>query len=374
MVVSAFLTRLIAKKISLRSKDESGLALLMTVFVLALASILVMDFSYRMRFDTRTSRAYCESIQAEYILKSTLNFARLLLELPKLDGINEDWLGEPWALIGSAPTLPISDFQGNTRLIIVDEEGKIDINSIADPPTPNPNPHGGSLVEATNPQAQEKANPLQESSLFWKNSVREIFIAAGFISESYDPEQYRTLGNLAYEAGQQVAIIHDWIDPDDTSYSNISFDGEGIESSSNSDMFFDRPLKSLTELQLVPGMTAERVRRIAPFIRVSDQPSAIIRRINVNTAPYEVLIAVGFSESQAAELAQQRLNLPITKDILYPLVLGDPLLAKHTKVTSSEFSVISRVAMPNVTKWLHAIVSVHGTQQRGTRVKSVKYY
>lgn len=343
--------------------EESGVALLLTVFVLSLATILVVEFGRRARYDLRQSRRFSESIQAQYMLKSTLNLGRVLLELPKPDGITEDWLGAPWALISAAPSLPISGFVGEPRITITDSDGKIDLNTVASRTGPNSTPQqGGSGLVA-------------DPTLYWKNSLRNLFLNQGFRREQYPPEQFRTLGNTAYEAGDQVAIIQDWIDNDTQSFSSAAFNGEGIESSAERSWFYNRPLNTLSEILLIPGFTAERLARIAPFVRVSAARGVTARRINVNTAPFEVLQALGFNGSQALEITQERTNLPITQNILRQLTEGDPQLSSATKVTSTEFNIFARVRMATLTKWLKADVVVRGSSNsRRSQVVSLEFY
>ena len=346
----------------------------MTVFVVALATILVIDLGYRMRFDMRASRAFSEGIQGEYILKSGLSLGRALLELPKLEGINEDWLGEPWAIVASAPSLPISGVQGDPRLTIVDEEGKIDLNWILEQQSQNTGATGQNTFSGFN--SSPTTNPTAaatEVPLYWKNTLRNLFEDVGFTREQFDPEQFRTPGNVSYPPADQVAVLQDWIDTDTNSYGNASFNGEGVESPQSKTLFYNRPLKNLMELAAVPGMTRERIRLIAPYVRVSPIPSAATQRqININTAPYKVLVAIGFPESQALEIVQQRQNLPYTKEMLDTLVEGDVQLKRFTKVSSTEFSIYCRVVMPNTTKWLHAIVTAQGTQKRKTVVRQLE--
>ncbi|MCB0358959.1 MAG: general secretion pathway protein GspK, partial [Bdellovibrionales bacterium] len=298
-----------------------------------------------------------ETIQAEFVLKSELNLARLLLQVPKLDGIREDWLGEPWALIGAAPNLPISGFAGEPRLMIVDDTGKLDVNSI----------HRGGPGSTSGVEDQQ--------SLFWKNALRALFERRGFTAEQYDAKAFRTPGNTAYDPADQVAVISDWIDADKQSYRTAGFDGEGFESTAPKGFFYNRPLKSLNELLLVPGMTAERVARIADVVSVSTIPSAASRQININTAPLDVLLAIGFPEGQATEIVQERLNLPITQEILATLVEGDQQLRQVTRVTAREFSIYGRVVMPNVTRWVYAKATVSGGGlQRNARIQNIQFY
>ena len=344
------------------TKQQDGFALIMTVFVLALATILVVDFSQETMTYQRNTRAQTEKIQAEYLLKSTLNVAKLLLEIPKLqitDGettrtVREDYLGEPWALVSSIPALPLP---GSPRLAIVDESGKIDINSINGVTTSQSN-------QAAN-QAAQSQNAQGNISLadYWKNTLSELLSNRGFNRETYDEELNRTVGSVSYAAADQVAVIHDWVDTDSKSHSNAAFPGEGIESFSEKSWFYNRPLRTVPELAMVPGFTLERLQRIAPFVRVGRSGFSSAARVNVNTAPVEVLLAMGFPESQVVEITQNRVSEPITAQTLSAIVAGDTFLSRATTVSSREFSAYARVELNNTTRWAKALISVQGSSQ-----------
>ena len=315
-------------------------------------------------------RSFSEGVQADFVLKSGLSLGRVLLELPKQNGIQEDWLGEPWALIASTPSLPISGIIGEPRIMVVDEGGKININGIVEEANKT-----GSNPFAALAQASAVAAGGTTDADYWKNALREVFVQSGMKSQQYPEAQHRTLGNVGFAPDQQVAVIHDWIDADNKSHSSASFDGEGIESSADPTWFYNRPLKSLTELLLVPGMTAERLGRVAPFVHVSLLPSNQSISVNINTAPLPVLIAMGFPPGQAQEMVDQRTNLPITADILNTLIAGDPQLRRFARLTSNEFSIYCRVVMPNTTHWLRASITVQGTgNSRKTVVKSQEFF
>ena len=332
----------------------------MTVFIVALATILVMDFAEETLRYQRSARNYSERIQADFMLKSAINLSRVLLEVPKFEGIKEDWLGEPWALIAAAPSLPISGFIGEPRLMIVDESGKINLNAIASTASSSTNPFAGlSETPPTTPGEATGATPTQDDKPnFWKNAVNELFTNFGFRREQYAENEYRTLGNQGFEASDQVAVLNDWIDADSDSHHSAAFPGEGIESSADKAWFYNRPFRTLSDLLLVPGMTLDRLARIAPYVRVSRDSDS---KVNVNTAAPEVLLALGFQESQVVEMVQERTNLPITTELLKNLVEGGGQLEKATGVTSREFSVYAQVKMPNVTRWARATVTVQGS-------------
>ena len=361
--------------------DESGLALLITVFVIALGTVLVMNLQYGARFDQQASRSFSEEIQADFVLKSGLVFGRMLLELPKEDGGTEDWLGDdwaqfdPWIIVAVDPALALP-FPAEPRLKIVDEDGKVDLNWILERSRPNQpqNPASDPGSEDNSAESAGGNDATNDPALFWKNTLRELFAKSGFQRELYPAEQYRTFGNTAYSADQQVAVIHDWLDKDSLSYSSANFNGEGIESGADRSWFYNRRFQALTELLLVPGMTLERLGRIAPFVRVSATTSRSTR-INVNTAPPELLLAIGFPETIVNEIVVGRETGPISKEDLNTLIEGDVQLPQYTKLSSNEFSIFSRVSMPSTRRWLRAVVATTGTgSRRRTRLRLVEFY
>ncbi|MFN8391072.1 MAG: type II secretion system protein GspK [Bdellovibrionota bacterium] len=357
--------------------EQSGFALLLTVFVIALATILIMDFAEDVEAFQRSARGYSEQVQATLMLKSALNLGRLLVEAPKPeDTKDQDWLYEAWNNIGAVPSIPLEGLMGELRIMIVDEDGKIDINAIQGPGVGTPG-FGTPPIGASNPTGGAGgAAPLLDNPSFWRNALKELFTRQGFVREQFQPDAHRTLGNVGYEAGDQVAIISDFIDRDSESFHAPTFEGDGIEGGSNKAWFFNRPIRTVAELANVPGMTLERLQQIAPYVRVSQSITGVGNSINVNTAPLEVLLALGIPDSQAQEIAQRRLSFPFTKQILSTLVAGDPNLANRLKVNSSEFSVIARVIMPTRTFWLRATLAVQqsGANARKAITRSMEFY
>lgn len=358
--------------------DEKGFALILTIFIVTLTTIIVLDFASETLAYQRTSRMYSERIQADYILKSAINLAQVLLEVPKAEGVREDWLGEPWALISAVQTLPIAGLPGEpeVRLQITDESGKINLNSIysgnglagglgGQPGFMTPN--DPSLIGG-----QPSGQGLIDPTSTWKNALRMLFQQRGIVRESYDSKKLRTLGDRGFDADDQVAVIHDWIDPDSQSHISAEFPGNGLESSADKTWFYNRQFRTLSELPLVPGMTLERSARIGPYVRAGRNTAS---RINVNTAPLEVLIAIGFSESQALRIVEERAKDPIGQDELALLVEGDQQLSRITTITSSEFTAYARVKMPNVERWAKAFISVSGGPggSRRATVQSIEF-
>lgn len=331
------------------NNQESGFALLLVTFIIALVSILVIDFTEEINAYQNSSRQYVEKIQAGLILKSSVALARAILELPKPDKYkDQDWLSEPWNTISASNSIPLEGFIGELKLMIVDESGKIDINSISSKNLIPPNP----------------ANPtLNDPDIFWKNSIKDLLTNLGFKKEQFDKNSYRTLGNQTYDPSTQIAIIDDWIDKGDISYHTTDFDGDGIESSAEKTWFFNRPLKSISELAYIPGMTLEKIQKSAPFLKASASNTfGNNSRININTAPYEVLIALGFPQDIALDVIKfQPGQSPAYNNSSLNDLLSSPLLSQlngKLDVKSDEFSLYSRVKMPRQTYWLKSIIKI----------------
>lgn len=352
-----------------RDGDE-GFALLLVTFVIALATIIVMEFTDEIESFQRSSRSYSEQVQATLMLKSAVNLAKLLIEAPKPDDTkDEDWLYEAWNNIGSVPSIPLEGLIGELRLAIVDEDGKIDLNAIQGFGGSTPGPGGVPVSPVPIPGQQgQTGTPLLDNTSYWRNTLKELFTNAGFGREQYQANQYRTLGNVGYEAADQVAVIADWMDRDHDSFQLQGFTGNGVEGQSDRAWYYNRPLKSLAELAMVPGMTLERVQRIAPFVRVSQSVGGISNAVNINTAPYEVLVAMGFQPGDAEAIVTKRLSAPYTKDILPTLTAGDQNLANRLKAKSGEFSAYARVIMPTRTFWVRAVIAA---QQAGAGRKAL---
>ena len=347
-----------------RHHNERGVALLMTIVIIAIASILVMDLTFRARYDHRHARAFSEGVQGDYILKSGVSIGRILLEVPKLPGSNGDNLGEPWAVAAAFPNVIPTEIAADTRLAIVDEDGKIDLNAPVSVGSSQPPPG------STQPPGQGGQAGQGGATTYWQDVETSLFQKLGFVREPYDARENRTRGNTGLDAATQVAVIDDWVDRDRDSFSGAGR-GAGLAPQAPKQWFLNRPLKSMSELLLVPGISLERASRIAPFVKAGNGG---FPRININTAPSEVLLALGVPESSVSEiLAAQSKGLD--DQTLNALTAGLPQLRSATKLNSNNFSIYVRAEMPNVTRWVKAYVTAQGgAQQRKTQVVKQEFY
>lgn len=330
----------------------------MAIFMIAIATIIVFDFMTSTNNYQRRMRAFVEDVQGIASVRSAANLAALIISAPKPpETKNEDWLSDPWAAVASTPTIPLEGISGTLRMTIVDEDGKIDLSNITD-------------------QSSGAAASITTGAGYWRNVLNELFGMTGLAPRNYDRDSSTTLGDVAFPPKTQIATIVDWIDRDKEPFRDTVLSTDGIESTGNAAWFFNRPLRNIWELTYVPGMTYERVRKLSQFIRVSGTPGGG-SRVNVNTAPFPVLVAMGFPAAQAQNIMEKRLQFPFDNELLNAEIAGYPQLSGKLKTNSGEFSALVRVKLPVRTVWGRALIKAQapsGTQLRKTNIKSLELF
>ncbi|HEY3490903.1 MAG TPA: type II secretion system minor pseudopilin GspK [Candidatus Deferrimicrobiaceae bacterium] len=256
-----------------RLRSRSGIALLITLLTLVLIVTIVFEI-FRVSMRSAQSSAFArDSIRASLLAEAGTQAAIIAL---REDARNNsfDTLDEIW----SRASPPIDLGPGLVTVTIVDQERKINLNDLIGPK--------GTVG------AQDK-----QVAVFRK-----------------------LLENLALDPTIADSIV-DWLDADDSTRAG------GAESSyyqslknpykAKNDLF-----DTVEELRLVRGVTPEVYRKLEPFVCVSAQGS----RINLNTAPKEILMSLSADEDErnggtldavmADRLIQYRRDTPFR--------LGDP--------------------------------------------------
>lgn len=248
----------------LSRREESGLALIMVMFIVALASMLVVNVTYSTYLGTRMAMTAEKSVQAEYMLKSALNYARVLIKEDKtteVDSIKDVWgkytLGIPLQqedfINFSLPDVPI--------LLEVGAEGaKFNLRTLA------PASFGGGTSDVM------------------RDSLERLFALLKVGSE-YDGEVWYAPNGQAFEftSKQMIANLIDYVDPDELPYDESGFTGvEGPNS-----FFPNVDIERLEQLAAVPGFTASRVSKIIPYLSTSD-----LGQVNINLAAKPVIMSL----------------------------------------------------------------------------------
>jgi hypothetical protein len=213
-------------------------------------------------------------IQAEYYLKSLVNFAAGLIKADSTPDI--DATGDPWGPYVNGLEIPQSI---QAALGIADPGVRIFLEI---------RPSNAALrVDNTN-----LVGTLQPK-------MRDILAR---LFNLVLPEKLQSaedhLGRFprSFSINDMAANLIDYFDADKEAYNEDGF--TGIESEDNQDIFrSEGKISSVKELSRIPGFTPERLRYLAPYLAVSGDD-----RININVAGPKMIQAL--SKDISADMAQ----------------------------------------------------------------------
>ena len=238
---------------------EQGSVTVTALIVVSVATVLLAGLMWRQQVDVRILENARDKIQAEYLQRAALDFARLIL-LEDQRTSSSDHLGEAWAL-------PLAD--GKVADFLKSAEVPDEINKVT---------LSGQLNDAQG---------LFNLSNLWDRSIQQANPVGIKIYE-------RLLEALGLDKGLALLTAQLVVQR-------------------------DLPLYDLEGLLKFPGYSPEVIERLRPFVVIL--PSAT--PINANTAPVEVLMATvtGLSRSAAINFVTQRsISPPKTLDELNTLM------------------------------------------------------
>jgi len=307
----------------------------MVHFVVALSSIIITQLTYTGSLDTSLHLYSKRSLEAEYLLKSTINFGRAIL---KTDVSPEDTERDFWAPFLTGLELPrevlnIEDPAVRIELEIRPEEGKLPLRSLV-----------------SGRRGNEK----------WRDVFVRFFRKMGFDDDNL-PDESGLFPGRVFNASEVVANLIDYMDPDNENYQANEFP-LGLESTLEKDVFANQHIRWLGELHNVPGMNQSRIRRISPFLTSFGSG----RRININLAPQLVLESlspeIGPAEIEAI-LEIRRSETPFdnkNRKVLLSQIIGADIydeIASMIDVQSRWFQIIAKVDYGASTSFMRAYVS-----------------
>jgi general secretion pathway protein K len=218
--------------------NERGLALVIVLAVVALLTIMVTEFTFNTQLDQHRTRNAVHALQAQLLARSGINLAEGFLMLDpetKWDAYSEEWFPQ---MVEFCRDLEV-DSTMRLRCTVRDESGKININN-------------------TKEQRRRVESQAVSASAVLRDAMRCLFAGRNIDVEVVDRlADYWQQEPPPREDGTQGTI------PDFT---------------------------SLEDFGATFGLSSSDVRKLRPV--VTAQPRALLPRINVNTAPREVLAAV----------------------------------------------------------------------------------
>lgn len=199
---------------------QEGIALILTLVVIALLSVLVLEFNYLMRVEASMAKNYADGLKAHYLARSGINLALFLIE-KKDDPKYEEKIKD---LAISAITVPLGE--GEVVFQVSDEGGKINVNH------------------------------LKKDGKLDRKRVEAMLELCDILNEQYE----RPLFSYGI-----VAAIIDWVDADDEveildfvlTGENEGAEREYYENLEHPYQVKNAPFDTLRELLLVRGINEE---------------------------------------------------------------------------------------------------------------------
>lgn len=244
---------------------QSGIALVIVLWMLSLLIILATGYSRMVRIETGLTANLVHSSQAKAIAEAGVWQTITELLKPKID--------QQWKTDGTSYSFEFK--QGTVNLNIIEESGKIDLNTA---------------------RSELLYGLIQSIDIPEEDSLK-------FLQTILD---WRDQDNLVRNHGAE-----------DDDYQRLDYN-YGAK---------DGLFNSLDELQLVIGMTTETFNKLKPALTIhSHQPG-----INPNSAPREALLAIpGISEIQVDDFIQSRSDI-IDTQTPAPLIGIDSKYLSKTK-------------------------------------------
>lgn len=283
--------------------DERGMALLLTLLVTIILSVVVLEFNYLMRVRATLSGHLVDDLKARTVADAGVQTAKaVLLNDVLADSESDsmvDALDEDWAL-----EIELETQTSETKAYISDEMSKLNLNRLVE------RAENELDIESTNAKIVENVRRLFESLML-------------------DP-------NL-------VDAIVDWIDENDEEQP-FGAESSYYESLDSPVRCKNGPLDSVEELLLMEGFDkeilygSEDVPGLAEFVTVCGEQGG---RVNINTAPEEVIAAVLNNESVASAIVGMREEAPFEGAADMAARFPDAKLSEKFTTQSSFFMVSS---------------------------------
>jgi general secretion pathway protein K len=296
-------------------RGEKGFALILTLIVTALMVAALVEMIHQVYVDISLSRGYRDGQQASLLAESGVIGGVKLLQL-SLQGKEYTSLNDVWAT-----PVKLDDETGNLEVSVVEESGRINLNSLV--------------------QQNGTVEPFTQSALM-------------------------RLGKRLQIPDDSWIALADWLDSDDQTRSG------GAEAT------FYRSLKppyaarngnlaTITELSLVKGFTPENIAKIKPFITIhSDPAGAPLSQVNINTASKEVLTALddGLDERMAGRILEERRLKPFQYTGELSRIPGGETISQRlvgkVSVKGSLFRITSIARVKDSARTVESVIRLSG--------------
>jgi general secretion pathway protein K len=331
--------------------DDSGMALVLTLLIVTLVSVVVLELNYLMRVEVHASANFRDGVKSYYLAKSGVTVTRELLsrniqEFEELKNI---------LLAGGTHTLTIGE--GSVTVRVIDEAGRINVNALIFE-TGAAQPAAG----ARPPQGQQSSQQGEAQTVSpWIQIMQDLFQRLGI-----DPAL--------------VGGIIDWVDIDDVTTGSGGAESSYYRGLEKPYMARNGAMETIAELRLIRGFTDEAflklgARRVGGIIDPATNlyltalplPQGGGWRVNLNTAAPALLASLTREVGQFADaIVQQRAQHHIEKitDLQQLGVSGEALqdFERLGTLTSQYYTVEARGSAGDMVKQITGLIQIGGNQ------------
>ena len=287
-------------------RNERGIALVITLLVVALLTIIVVEFTYSAEVDAHMARNALNALQASMLARSGVNLGEAFLlhdDDPQVDSYLEDWGNMD--LLNSQLILPDNM---RLRVQIVDEGGKLNINLT----------RPRRVQDWLAAQRADAANNPQATQLFqaWTTALGNLLAGRGASPDVADAvaQYWSQLFQIAFP-GVLAGQAGPGGNPNQGQAAVGTPTPGGLP---NNPFFWDFP--SLDDASVIPGLTPGVIRRSRAVLTALDANRQV--QVNANTAPPEVLGAIIPDAGVVDNIVSQRQEQPLRLSDLQQLIRG----------------------------------------------------
>lgn len=292
-------------------RGEKGFALVLTLIVTALMVAALVEMIHQVYVDISLSRGYRNGQQASLLAESGIDGGVKLLQIA-LQGKEYTALTDTWAT-----PVKLEDETGAIEVTVVEESGRINLNSLVQP--------------------NGEFEPFSQAAL-------------------------KRLGKRLQIPEEVWICLADWLDSDDqTRSSGAEADYYRLQKSPYSAR--NGKLATLDELSLVRGVTPESIAKLRPFVTIhADQAGAPLSQVNINTASKEILSSMddGIDERMTERILEERRLKPFRGPGELSRIPGGEIISQRlvgkVSVKGSLFRIISVARVKDSARTVEAVV------------------
>lgn len=332
-------------------RQQQGAALIIALVIMTIAVTISANILFRQQLNTRLSSNINNLEQAYLYATGIEDWTRTILARDSEEAPETDNLTEPWAT--EIPPIPIPGGSMTGRLY--DLQALINVNNVYPPENPIPD-----VDEVVSETVDADNEPLSPEAAAQAREHNRYIIARQRVANMVtvaDPDE--TLGVPI----NVVDVLQDWIDEDQNT----------LEGGAESDHYRSQEIPystansrmvSPTELRLLKDIDKDGYKLLRKYFTALPEMTSI----NVNTAPYEVIQALGFTPEAAENIVSVRddtpfealeefLRLAVVDPAMQPDADGNVQVYGHDiSITSSYFLLQGEINIGTARIYINSIL------------------